>query len=360
MIDSADLLQVFGKDVLVVPGVEGASEIFRKRKIAKYVNIKENEIITATAPGGSIKLLGHFVAVDRRFNQVSKSTGAVVLAIRGTYTISNLQIDAMAMSTPFCAGSAHSGIATRADILWESVKGTVVHELKKNPGYDLVICGHSLGAGCAALLALKLNYEKLLEKEDASLRDVTITCFAFAPPPVYLQTDRSKDSEVSLAMKNTYSFIHENDCVPFLSVDAVRRLNSTVTKVNKKSNLIARPLIAAGLKKVPQDIVDVVVDDSNDLPPVNNAPPLAIPSPFVVWLRSIADDNEGRPKYDAMICRPKRASGSAYGTNDLSILVSWDMISDHMNPQYERAISSVLEQILNDRIPGYVFPSCDV
>jgi hypothetical protein len=64
-----------------------------------------------------------------------------------------------------------------------------------------------------------------------------------------------------------------------------------------------------------------------------------------------------------MICRPKSDFGqgdygSAFGINDLSIMMDWDMISDHMNPQYERAINSVLGQIIKDKIPGYVFPVC--
>lgn len=182
MIDSADLLQVFGKDIVRVPAVQKASEDFRKRKIAKYVGIEEDQIIIPPVLGGNIELLGHFVAVDRRATQVDKSKGAVVLAIRGTYTISGILVDATAFAKDFCAGKAHTGMAKQVDILWESIKGTVVRELKENSGYDLVISGHSLGAGCAALLALKLNYEKLLEKEDSSLSGVKVKCFAFAPP----------------------------------------------------------------------------------------------------------------------------------------------------------------------------------
>jgi hypothetical protein len=54
------------------------------------------------------------------------------------------------------------------------------------------------------------------------------------------------------------------------------------------------------------------------------------------------EDEEGRPQYDAKTCRPKRdVMTGLYGLNDLSILMDWDMISDHMNPQYERAVNSV-------------------
>ena len=183
-----------------------------------------------TPPGGSIKLLGHFVAVDRLHK-------AVVLAIRGTYTLSSLQIDAAAYSKPFLGGVgvAHSGMAKHSDFLWDHDKDTILEALQKNPGYDFIISGHSLGAGKAALLALQLNYDAFFAKqEDESLKRVKVKCFAFAPPPVFFQTDNTKSTvlKVKDAIANTTAFIHEKDCVPFMSIDAVRRLANTTTLVD--------------------------------------------------------------------------------------------------------------------------------
>jgi hypothetical protein len=114
--------------------------------------------------------------------------------------------------------------------------------------------------------------------------------------------------------------------------------------------------MATNLKEIPQDIEDIVVNGSADmLPAVNDSQRLAIPAPFVVWIRNFGVDDKDRPKCNAMFCRPQ-LDGNLKGTNDLSILLHGNMISDHMNPMYERAMNSVLEQIVKYKKPGYVFP----
>jgi hypothetical protein len=348
MIDSADVSQAFNKDL-----VTRVSEQARMRKIAKYVNA---EIMYVTQPGGSIELLEHFVAV-------SKVDKAVVLAIRGTYSLSGLQIDAAAYNKPFLGGVgvAHSGMAERTDFLWDHAKDTILEALKNNPGYDFIISGHSLGAGTSALLALQLNYDAFFAKHgDELLKHVKVKCFAFAPPPVFVQTDNTKITvlKVKDAIANTSAFIHENDCVLFMSIDAVRRLANMMTLVGAKTvcKPVRRLLMAADQIKIPQDVVDIAVSGSTYmLPAVNDAQRLATPAPYVVWMRNFDVDDNDLPQFDAMLCRPHLDS-ILKGTNDLSILLHRSMISDHMNPMYERAVNSVLEQIVKHKKPGYVFP----
>ena len=54
---------------------------------------------------------------------------------------------------------------------------------KANEGYNLKITGHSLGAGTAELVALKLlsGYEDI----DFVPENTSIQCVALAPPPVF-------------------------------------------------------------------------------------------------------------------------------------------------------------------------------
>jgi hypothetical protein len=358
MIDSADLLQVYGKHIKIKI-VENASKDARIRKIQRYTNTKQ--IIDITKPGGSMELLGHFIAVDARKTQVAASAsenekGVVVLAIRGTYTVSGLKADAAGYTIPFCDGYAHAGIAKRADSLWEKVEDDIVKALRNNPGYNLIITGHSLGAGAAALLSLKLNYKGFLKKIQG-LEKVVIRCFAFAPPPVFIQS--SNDEALVKAMNNAYAFIHENDCVPFLSISSIRNLAGTLDAVDnfEKGVLKSSPLMAAGLKPIPDELKQLICKDRL-LPSVPNVHKLAIPAPFVMWMRKVADkDAADLPEYNVMFCRPQKEN-ERMGINHLPILLDKDMISDHMSPQYEQALYSVLRQMISHSGgDGYVLPS---
>jgi hypothetical protein len=68
--------------------VFGSWDDVNKAKIQRYVNIKPYDLvyITPLYVGGSTELLRHFVAVDSKKK-------AVVLAIRGTFTVSGLVTD---------------------------------------------------------------------------------------------------------------------------------------------------------------------------------------------------------------------------------------------------------------------------
>ena len=353
MIDSADLLQVYGKHIRINV-IEDASTEARIRKIKKYTNTKH--VVDITTPGGDMDLLGHFIAVDVRktASASKKEKGVVVLAIRGTYTISGIKADAAGYTTQFCDGYAHAGIAKRANSLWEKVENDIVKALRENPGYNLIITGHSLGAGAAALLSLKLNYKGFLN-EIQGLERVVVRCFAFAPPPVFIQS--SNNEALVKAMNNTYAFIHENDCVPFMSISSVRDLAHTLKIVDnfEKGIFKSSPLMAAGLMPIPDELKRII-REGRDLPSVPDAHQLAIPAPFIMWMRKVADqDADGLPKYNVIFCRPQNENENM-GTNALSILLDKDMISDHMNPQYEQALMSVLRQVKLGGV-GYISPS---
>lgn len=71
-------------------------------------------------------------------------------------------------------GYAHRGVLLSAVRLLECIrdKGVLAEAVKRRPNWDIVITGHSLGAGLAALLAMALRPE---------LGD-RISCWAYCPP----------------------------------------------------------------------------------------------------------------------------------------------------------------------------------
>ena len=114
--------------------------------------------------------------------------------------------------------------------------------------------------------------------------------------------------------------------------------------------------MAAGLKGIPEEVDKAVMDDHSDsITAKDGAEKMAIPAPCVFWMREVDKDLAGRPVYNVMFCRPESVAGGAMATNDLNCLLDPKMISDHMNPQYERAVFSVREQMLKKK-PGFVFP----
>lgn len=348
MIDSAELLMKHGEKE--DPLVDDLSKKKRRERVARYLNLPEDKIIDMDLVGGDIDIIKHFLAVDERKK-------AVVLALRGTYSVSGIKTDAAFYSRPYCNGVAHAGIADKADNIWEKVQDTVADLLSKHSGYDLVITGHSLGAGTAALISLKLNYEKKLNKLAPPLNGVKITCFAFAPPPVYL-ADPGHEEIMAETFLNTHAFIHENDVVPFLSADSLRRAAYIVNEVEEKAKTksLTGLLMAMGVKPISSNLKNIVFEDPN-LEMVPGAEKLAIPAPYAIWMQYKEYDDKGFREYDAMFCRPQGTKeGEEEGTNDLQIFWDIRMVPDHMNPLYERAIASITRQIVKGA-DGFSYPS---
>ena len=103
-----------------------------------------------------------------------------------------------------------SEVATK---MWELTKDKILAKLEELPAdYELVITGHSLGAGVATLLTILLYHEKCFPKKQR------IRCFAFAPPPTFYPLSAAPE-----AVNATTAYIHGDDTVPFLSVYHLRR-----------------------------------------------------------------------------------------------------------------------------------------
>ena len=121
------------------------------------------------------------------------------------------------------------------------------------------------------------------------------------------------------------------DVIPFLSIDAIRRLAGMLNQVNaitETLNPMDQLLMSRGLKKPPDELVRTVKEGSTNLQPLPGAERLKIPGRFVVWMDNAAEDNAQAPTSDVVLCRPSKIS-------NLAIRLADEFILDHLPPRYE-------------------------
>jgi len=106
-------------------------------------------------------------------------------------------------------------------------KGRPVHNavrdaLRRNDGYELILCGHSLGAGVAGLLAMSwADPETCLTVRSSGLPSRRrVSAYLFAPPCLVC-----RDLSI-LCHRLITSFVYSHDVVSRLSLGSVRDMNS--------------------------------------------------------------------------------------------------------------------------------------
>lgn len=282
-------------------------------RIAKHVGLEETDIVVLdVAYGGDSELLRHLVAVDHRHKKV-------VLAIRGSFSISEMVSDVAGFARPFCGGEAHSEMASMAERVWKVTGPTVRRLLKDNAGYELIITGHSLGAACACLLNILCHANSRQEIDGQRVR-----CFAYAPPPCYTPLDHAPE-----AVESCVALVHERDVVPFLSVDSVRHFFASIRAIeDPKIPWRRRFQLMAGYEEPGDDLIQAVQRaNTMRLKPKEGAPVLAIPSAAVLWILETPDSEA----YDAKVC-------DALKMATLGIQVDPNMLVHHFPPRYEHAL----------------------
>ncbi|KAK2160528.1 hypothetical protein LSH36_131g02023 [Paralvinella palmiformis] len=198
--------------------------------IIKTTGINEQDIVYATYYN-RIYQIPFFVALDH-------TEEAVVISIRGTLSLRDAVTDLSADSEPLEApgvedGRAHSGILRAAKHIQQTITELQLlnKAFEKAPGYQLVITGHSLGAGAASILAI------LLRPDYPQLK-----CFAFSPPGWLVSLPVSRYTEQFIC-----SVVLGKDLVPRLGLLTMENLKLQIIHTIRKTNKPKYKILLSGV-----------------------------------------------------------------------------------------------------------------
>jgi len=146
-----------------------------------------------------------------------------VFAIRGTYHVHDCLTDLVADAASFMDGYTHTGFLLAAQRKLKSLEDLIIKMIFSHPGYRLVVCGHSLGAGVASVFTL------LFHKAHPH---IPVHCFAYGVPAVF-----SAEVALSATCKELIdSFVVNDDFAPRLSYLSLSRLKLVVVQLLSQSN----------------------------------------------------------------------------------------------------------------------------
>jgi hypothetical protein len=378
-------------DLLMDTVVRGHTVAPNRRILARHCHVDVAKDLVSDKWTSSEFDPGHFLLV-------SHAECAVVLAIRGTLHLADVASDMMARMVPMPgapAGTVHSGILKCAQAKLAALLPTIRATLALHPTYKLVITGHSLGAGTAAIMAVLLNLDRSLLPANTKVR-----CFAFAVPAVF-----SYDIATSRELcGNIVSLAAGDDCVPRLCLGSMKRLQillSDYIGANRRSAIgrMWKAGVSALRRNWKLSAAQQAFLDAHLGPPAlakliadieaNNGDPsdshvgpdwaVSFPPGLVWWIRttnagrrpddnnnSNSDDNADDADADVNAAESSSAATTLTTTTTPSgrrekatafvqrsvaaefgrLIVSWTMITDHMPDFYEAMLRAAEDALL--------------
>ena len=247
---------------------------------------------------------------------------SVVLAIRGTFSVKDVILDIVCDEVPFLAGFAHKGILNGAQRILAKVEDKLKKCLEENPGYRVVVTGHSLGAGTAELITLEL-----LHGHSSNIIPVgsSVACIALAPPPVY-RADTALSTQTKEAIQ---IFINNYDCVPRLSLASVARLLASIRAVDNLSLTLSQQFAILAERKEEEvernfaKVIQAVAEARQE-----KFPFLQHPGKIFYLKQESADAKE------QIVFQQESQTFSG------AILLLDNMITDHLQPRYQEALDN--------------------
>lgn len=144
----------------------------------------------------------------------------LLLVVRGSASILDFCTDVCLVNEPFQDGQGHRGMVHAANWLVRHVEGELADLTEQYPDFDVVLTGHSLGAGVAALATM------LLRPAFPSAR-----CIAFATP-ASVTRELAEDCREFVT-----SVVNGDDCVPRLHQHSLLKLQREISRFDWRGAL---------------------------------------------------------------------------------------------------------------------------
>uniref|UniRef100_A0A8C5AZE1 sn-1-specific diacylglycerol lipase n=1 Tax=Gadus morhua TaxID=8049 RepID=A0A8C5AZE1_GADMO len=270
-----------------------------------------------------------FVAVDH-------GTKKVVISIRGTLTpkdaLTDLTGDSERLPVEEQQGNwlGHKGMVYSAEYIKKKLEQEMIlsqafgRDLGKGTmHYGLVIVGHSLGAGTAAILSFLLRPQY-----------PTLQCYSYSPPGGLLSEDAmeySKDFVTSVVLGK--------DLVPRIGLSQLEGFRRHLLEVLQKSNKPKWRIIAGGTKCIPKSELPVEED-------VVQVQPAAPPNSRLCLHASLPpgqDHPRGAQPPSRNLEEPTYSA--LWGNNKAfdEVIISPAMLNEHMPHMVMEGLNKVLE-----------------
>ena len=180
---------------------------------------------------GTGRPLVHFMCVDHE-------AAAIVVTCRGTLGLEDLLTDLTCEYTTISIRGSnyrvHKGMYNSAALLLRSrLLGSLTTTLSTYPDYGLVLTGHSLGAGVAALVSILISSPDdsgaFTTAHDSLPQGRPIHCYAFGSPAIVCERLRKATRGLVTTVVNG------NDVVPSLSIGVIRDFHSVALSFREDS-----------------------------------------------------------------------------------------------------------------------------
>ena len=236
---------------------------------AKSCEIDAGDVIDADWNGTEFSP-SSFVAVDR-------AEGKVALSVRGTWELHDALTDVNSESVEFLGGWAHAGMVASAWQVAKRMIPAVAASLAKNPSFEFLVTGHSMGGGVAACIAMlmhstdsdieKLALEGLGGEFDEDTKSEVLTrlaackCVCIAAPSVSSMDLSEKASDYITCV------VAGADVVPRLCHASVRRLLRRLNHAAPSHAMLRAVSSVLGGRDRPsskQDLTAATTDEDDD------------------------------------------------------------------------------------------------